>query len=184
MKAKRILKIIAWVLGILGVIIISIVGFVYIKFHDQLEKDLEKYPNYIGYINPDKAHLNEAFELCDNGRIYGTHHGLPKEAFAISKKHFRNTILSEYKSESYSDSGYLNFRFLVNCEGKAGRFEINELNLDLEEIDLNDQMVKELLNLTALETHWATFYINGEPKNYYMYILYRIENGKIIEILP
>lgn len=111
-------------------------------------------------------------------------HGTPKAVFEISKKHFRKTILSEYKNENYTDSGYLNFRFLINCEGNAGRFEIIEMNLDLEEIHLNDALVNQFLKLTSNPKHKKIFTYKDTPRDYYMYISYRIEHGEIIEILP
>lgn len=183
MKKRKKFKIGLYFILSLLLILISFVGFKYYQNYGKYPSDKEKYPHYIGYINTDTALLNKVYKLCDDG-IYKTHHGAPKDAFKISKKHFRTSILSEYKNNNYSDSGYLNFRFLVNCEGHPGWFEITEMNLDLEEIDLNDDMVNKLLNLTSNTKHWNIFYIDNVPKNYYMYISYRIENGKITEILP
>jgi len=184
MNKKKILKTTAIVLGSIVLLIFVIGGIGYYNHIGKHPEDKNKYPHYIGHINPQTSVLNDDFTLCDSERIYGTHHGMPKKAFHISKKHFRKTILAVYDSSKYSDSGYLNFRFLVNCEGKPGKFEINELNLDLEKTDLNDDMVSELLTLTSDKKHWNVFYVKELPRNYYMYILYRIENGKITEILP
>ena len=77
-----------------------------------------------------------------------------------------------------------NLHLIVNCEGRAGRFEINELNLNLEKTNLNNHLVEDLLSITAEQKNWSVFNVKAHPKNYYMYILYRIENGKITEILP
>ncbi len=184
MNLKKTLKISGIVLGSILLLLIAVAGFAYYNYIGKYSQYKSKYPRYIGYINSKDAVLNDNFTLCDNERIYGTHHGKPKIAYHISKKHFRETILSKYENTKYTDSGYLNFRFIVNCEGKAGRFEINELNLDLVKTDLNDMMVNDLLTLTANEKNWNVFYLKDIPRNYYMYILYRIENGKVTEILP
>lgn len=184
MNLKKTLKISGIILGGIILLLITVGGIEYYNYVGKYPQDKNKYPHYIGHISPETSVLNDNFMLCDNENIYGTHHGKPKVAFHISKKHFRETILSEYDNTKYTDSGYLDFRFLVNCEGQAGRFEINELNLDLEKTDLNDMMVNDLLKLTANEKHWNIFHMKDLPRNYYMYILYRIENGKITEILP
>ncbi|NQY28470.1 MAG: hypothetical protein HRT69_03255 [Flavobacteriaceae bacterium] len=184
MNKKKILKISGIVLGSIILLIIAIGGVAYYNYVGKYPQDKNKYPHYIGYINPTTSVLNDGFTLCDDEKIFGKHHGSPEFSFKTNKKNFRESVLASYNFSKYSDSGYLNFRFLVNCEGKAGRFEINELNLDLEKVDLNDDMVEELLTLTSDEKHWNIFYTKELPRNYYMYILYRIEDGKITEILP
>ncbi|MCF6279787.1 MAG: hypothetical protein L3J14_05505 [Flavobacteriaceae bacterium] len=184
MNKKRILKIFLYVIGILALLIIGILIFGYLYINTKSSINKEKYPHYVGYIDQENALLNNVYELCGKGLIHKTHHGAPDDAFEVSKKRFRETILSEYKNENYTDSGYLNFRFLVNCEGNAGWFEIIEMNLDLEEINLSDAMVNELLILTSNSKHWKILKHNKVSKNYYMYISYRIENGRIVEILP
>jgi hypothetical protein len=184
MNKKRIFKIILYIIGILLFLIIALLAFGYFYIENKSPINKEKFPHYIGYIDQEKALLNDVYELCDDGDIYKTHHGAPDDAFEVSKKRFRDILLSEYKNENYTDSGYLNFRFLVNCKGNAGWFEIVEMNLDLEESDLNDKMVNQLFKLTSDSKHWKIFTHDDIPRNYYMYISYRIEHGEIIEILP
>lgn len=143
-----------------------------------------KYQHYVGYINQEKAIINSGF-LCNKENIEYTHHGAAPIAYKGSKKNFKNTILSKYNHKLYKDSGYISFRFLVNCNGDAGWFEVAEMNLDLEEVNLDDKMVDELLNLTSEKENWNKLGYSKEQKfDYYMYIIYRIENGNITEILP
>ena len=56
------------------------------------------------------------------------------------------------------------------------------MDLNLDETDLNDDMVNQILELTA-NNKW-THSQSQNPFNYYTYISYRIENGKITEIIP
>ena len=184
MKKNHIIKITLYSIGILLLLIVCVFAFGYFYIQNKSPINKEKFPHYIGYIDQEKALINDVYELCDNGAIYKVHHGAPDDAFEGSKKRFRETLLSEYKNENYSDSGYLNFRFLVNCEGNAGWFEIIEMNLDLEETDLNKNMVDQLFKLTSDSKHWKIYTNKDIPRNYYMYISYRIEHGEIIEILP
>lgn len=183
MNKKRAFKIFIYIIGFLLFLIIGVFAFEYLYIQNKSPINKEKFPHYIGYIDQEKALLNDVYELCDDG-IYKTHHGAPDDAFEVSKKRYRDTLLSEYKNEKYSDSGYLNFRFLINCEGNAGWFEIVEMNLNLEEIDLNSEMVNQLLKLTSNSKNWKIYTYKEIPRNYYMYISYRIEHGEIIEILP
>lgn len=184
MKKRKILKTVLYFIGAL--LLFGVISFatLYYFAYGKFEVDTQKFPHYVGYINKEKALLNDVYELCDKGALYKVHHGAPEDAFEGSKKQFRNYIITHYENKSYNDSGYLNFRFLVNCEGNAGWFEIIEMNLQLEETKLNQNMVQQLFKLTSNPENWAVFTYDGQPRNYYMYISYRIENGEILEILP
>ncbi len=144
----------------------------------------EKYQNYIGYLDPGTTVSDENFEICGDEDIKGTHHGLPKHAYKPNKGIFDKKIRSQYQNKGYSDSGYLNFRFIVNCRGETGRFEIIQMNLNLEEVILNQDMVDQLYQLTSQKDNWYGYRINENPIDYYMYVSYKIENGEISEILP
>jgi hypothetical protein len=60
------------------------------------------------------------------------------------------------------------------------------MNLDLEEQKFNSNLVNELLEFTSDSKHWniLRYKENNTPYNYYNYISYRIENGKVTEIIP
>ncbi|TVZ56693.1 hypothetical protein OD91_1989 [Lutibacter sp. Hel_I_33_5] len=184
MKKKKIFKITGISIVSLLLLIFLALSIIYYTKVGKYSEDLKKYPKYIGFIDEKTSLLND-MKLCGEKKILGKHHGLPKYAFYKNKGYFRKNILSKYNSKKFSDSGYLNFRFLINCEGKAGWFKITKMNLDLEETNLNDEMVNELLELTSNSENWNELSFENEKKyNYHMYILYRIENGKIVEILP
>ena len=66
--------------------------------------------------------------------------------------------------------------------GYIARKELGDVHV--MEIDLDDKMINELLELTSKKENWNQLGYEEGFIDYYMYILYRIENGKIIEILP
>ena len=185
MKKKKVFKISLIVFSTIGLLIagLAVYGYLYVKKAYNTEG--KQFKNYIGYINPEEALLNSEYVLCDKENIKLTYNGASPYAFNGTKKKFRDSILSKYNHQVYTDSGYISFRFLVNCKGEAGWFEISEMNLDLKEVNLEDKMVSELLELTSNSENWNQLGSNkGGFIDYYMYILYRIENGKVTEILP
>ena len=192
----RALKIIGKILlAILILIVLLFIG-AHFYFENKFPVDEDKYPHYIGYIDQEKAQLNDVYTLCDEGLIMHTHHGAAEEGYKGSKKVFRDNILSTYKNEGYTDSGYLNFRFLVTCEGNPGWFETIQVDTDYRPTKFNEAMVAQLLKLTAQPQHWNTYNYKRNPdhthildpeegpKNYYMYVSYKLKNGEITEILP
>lgn len=186
MKGKKIFKIIGAIIGLVLLSASGLFGYMYYEHQDAYDTENKPYKKYIGYIDQEKAALNDTYELCGDGFIQRTYNGAALEAYAVNKRHFRNQLNKEFSIVKHEDSGYLNFRFLVNCEGKAGWFETIEMNLDLVEQKLNPNLVRELLEFTSNSNHWniLRYPEDNTPYNYYTYISYRIENGKITEIIP
>jgi hypothetical protein len=181
---KKWVKVVLFSLLGLALLVGVVIGYFYLKFENDFDTTNKPYKNYIGFIDQDKALLNDKYELCDDGRLYHTYSSASLKAYSGTKKQFRAALAQAYSGDSYSDSGYLNFRFLVNCDGNAGWFETIEMNLDLEESSLNPQMVDSLFTFTADPKNWNPLEFSDGPSNYYMYISYRIENGKVVEIIP
>ena len=180
----KIIKIVAIILGIALLCVAGFLGYSYYNYTEAFNTENKPYKTYIGYIDLEKALLNTQYELCDKGAIYNTYSSASLPAYKGSKKRFRDHIQSTFNTNNFTDSGYLNFRFLVNCEGNAGWFEIIQMNLDLEETTLNKPMVDSLFKITSNSENWEIIEYNEAPRNYYMYVSYRIENGKVTEIIP
>ena len=151
-------------------------------FFNCKEKEKEN-PKYyrIGSINKEIATRVDNFEICGE-RIIGFYHSSAPEIYNGDKNNFRKRLLESYDNNRYSDSGYLNLRFYINCKGDVGYLEVNELDLNLEKTNLDESMVRNLVDLVVLRDNWNPFY--NEEANYYMYLNFRIENGEITEILP
>jgi hypothetical protein len=62
--------------------------------------------------------------------------------------------------------------------------EVNTLDLDLEPASLDQQLVDHLVKFTSKREHWERDLEQFTPEISYMYIIYRIEHGKVTEIIP
>jgi len=184
MNWKKTIKVTALVIGFLVLAFVGFSTYIYYNYYGKFAADEEKYPYYIGFIDQETALLNQNYSLCGDGTIYKTHHGAPFDAYQYNKRTFKENVLKTYKNEDFTDSGYVNFRFLVNCEGNPGWFEIVEINENFEEVSHSTEMVNQLLKITSNPAHWAIYKVDEMPKNYYHYVSYKIENGEVTEILP
>ncbi|WP_053002209.1 hypothetical protein [Kordia jejudonensis] len=181
------MKIFKIIISIVLLAIFAFAGFLaysYYSYTEAFNTENKPYKHYVGYIDSEKALLTDEFDLCDEGRIYHTYSSASLKAYKGSKKRFRDHIQTSFNDNTFTDSGYLNFRFFVNCEGNAGMFEIIQMDLDLKESPLNPQLVDSLFTLTSNPENWEIIEYYEAPRNYYMYISYRIENGKVTEIIP
>lgn len=143
----------------------------------------KKYTRAIGYLEPDNRDFTEDFKKCSDTLPIGFYHSAAPHVYKGSKRTFVKYIQENYKNQGFSDSGFLNLRFLINCRGDIGDMEVNELDNDFLPSDLNDAMVEQLINLSVNEQNWRLPNID-KPYDVYMYLIYKIENGDITEILP
>jgi len=150
-----------------------------ISCHSRGEK---KYKNDIGFIDPATALDEEGFTACEN-HIYEYYESSPHGGFKYDKKAFRDFVMRKFLYEG-TDSGCLTFRFVVNCHGVAGRYQILENDLNYKPTKLNESLVSKLFLITKEVKEWRTIKFDNQPKDYYFYITYKLKHGKIIEILP
>jgi hypothetical protein len=183
MKIKKVLKVSGIVL--LGVILLAgiLVTFFYYQYQGKYQVHSEKYTINVGYIDPFNAiQPIEGFELCGNGRLIGYYHSAAPKIYKGTKHKFREFILSNFENKGFTDSGMLNLRFHINCDGQVGNLEINELNNEFKKRSLTQELVDQIIQLISQSANWETF--AGEDYNYYMYLNFKIEDGDIIEIIP
>ncbi|WP_420571450.1 hypothetical protein [Kordia sp.] len=139
------------------------------------------------YINPETALLSDGFEVCNEHYIL-QYYNPERARYSKGKNELRNFILSNYKNKNYTDSGYLNIRFVINCKGEAGRYVIHENDLNLKPKTFTKDLKEQLFELTTQLKEWNPNLITGKNGSAYydtyMYISYKIEHGNITEIIP
>ncbi|MBB6371124.1 hypothetical protein [Chryseobacterium shigense] len=147
---------------------------------------MSKYPVTVGDIEFDEKLDDPAFKKCTPEKLisiqyyYGTKEFDYKgEKLAIIEKLQKEKISSESKM-----NGYITVRFLVNCEGKTGLFRVQQMNADLKETAPDKELGEKLLRFTKSLDGWIPKEIKGFKAGYYQYLTYKIENGKVSEVLP
>lgn len=175
----------------LSLLFVTLVLTTYISCTDSSSKrNFPTINHRVAYINIEKAKNTDRFIVCDSTYIVDYYNYSPGDSiyratsYANGKNGLRKEVLTQYKNNNYSDSGYLNFRFIVNCHGEAGAYVIHENDLDLKPKSFNPDLVEQLFNITVSLKEWLPNFMRGENRDSYMYISYRIENGEITEIIP
>ena len=143
-----------------------------------------KITHKVEYIDPQEALLSDGFSTCYEEKYIFNYYNDKHVRYSKNKNGLRDFILSSYQNKDYSDSGYLNIHFVVNCQGEAGRYKIYETDLDLESKSFNEDLKQQLFDLTTQLKEWYPLNLRGSDVDAYMYLSYRIEHGNIIEILP
>ncbi|WP_407401348.1 hypothetical protein [Chryseobacterium sp.] len=93
--------------------------------------------------------------------------------------------LEKLKLQGNKESnGYITFRFLVNWEGKSGLFRAKSMNFNYIEENSDQILANQLLSFTKKLEGCKIKEYNGVKLDYYQYLTYKIEDGKVSEILP
>ena len=151
----------------------------------QTQEKKADYPLQIGDIYFNSKIDDPNFKLCDEDRVFQYFNfgkGLLYKGEKVKiNEHFRDRLKNK---ELKNDSGFLTIRFIVNCEGKTGRYRIQGMNNDYKEKAFNENLTSQLLNLTKELDGWKVGEYEGKTYDYYQYLTFKIDNGKLIEIMP
>ena len=143
------------------------------------------YPLQVGDINFDSKIDDPTFKLCDEDRVHQYYNFGKGLQYKGEKQAINEHFKSELKTNEQKDeSGVLTIRFIVNCNGETGRFRVQGMNNDFNEQNFSDNITNQLLSLTKKLNGWIVGEIEGKKYDYYQYLAFKIENGKLIEIMP
>ena len=67
-----------------------------------------------------------------------------------------------------------------HLKAPPNRFRVQQFNADYKEFSFDKSFVNEILEFTKNLNGWQ----NLEKRDYYQYLTFKIENGKVTEILP
>jgi len=142
----------------------------------------DRYTERTAYIDANTSLLSEGFQTCSD--YIFDYYNPERPTYNTGKNGLRTFILENYKNNGYTDSGYLNIRFVINCEGETGRYVMHENDLNLVPKKFDPKLREQLFKLTSSLDKWNPNVISGNKVDSYMYLSYRIENGEITEIIP
>lgn len=138
----------------------------------------------VGFIFPENINTVTLDTAKSNWKkkLVGAFSGTYPQIYKGSKYQFRQNLLQAYRAELYQDNGYFNLRFYISNEGEVWLYEAKEMDFDFNSTQFSPGLREELIALSIKRDNWNPF--SEEDLNYYMHLTYRIENGKITEIIP
>ena len=125
------------------------------------------------------------FKVCNESRAqqyYNFDKGLQyKGEKPALVAHFNSGFKPSPKN---AETGFVTIRFIVNCEGKTGWFRVLGIDHDYKPKKFSAGLVNQLLTLTKQLDGWIVGEHNEKIYDYYQYLTFKIENGRLIEIMP
>lgn len=134
----------------------------------------------LSYISYDDKLDEENYIICDSTKFAS---GRNRVKYKGGNHQLRADITTEFqfKSEYESFTGYIVIHFLVNCEGKIGRFRSNPLQMDFSKSNAPSDLRNHLISIVKNLDNWDTDSL--DKKEYSKFINLKIKNGKIEHIV-
>lgn len=156
----------------------------------QTPKQVTKgYPRMIGDIKSDPSIDSPDFELCKSEKYTVQYYGFTSEEGSkphLNEKYEVEKLVADLyiPDQAKKESGLLRIRFIVNCKGEAGRFRILGMDKYYNEKIFDKSISDQLLNITKKHFKWKAFKTEKFERDYYMYVIFKIEEGEVLEIMP
>jgi len=142
------------------------------------------YPAMVGDISFDPKTDKTDFQLCYKqiAQYFNYGDGLEYEGEkAAIEKEFSNKYQPEMLK---NETGLIRIRFVVNCKGETDRFRLMGMDENYNEKEFPASITEQLLNITKNLKGWKIKKYKEYPIDYYQYLIFKIENGQLKEILP
>lgn len=165
-------------------LILKIVLLFSILWGCQVEKS--DYLRWVGDIEQNDQIDKLDFKVCNGDNRVLQYFNLGEgPVYKGEKSRIINAFKSKYKSvNDKRENGLIRIRFIVNCEGKAGRFRVLQSDYNYQETEFDKEIVSQLMTITKGIEDWAVFKRNEATVDYYMYLIFKIKDGQLTEILP
>ncbi|WP_114792024.1 hypothetical protein U0035_09220 [Niabella yanshanensis] len=150
----------------------------------QASQQATQYEKRIGDIDFDPKSDDKNFELCYPNTIQQYFAFTSDKCFTDYKPYIDSVFFASYRSIPLKESGLIRIRFVVNCKGQTDRFRLLAMNMRYEPMRFNKRITSQLLSIIKSIKVWQVQMVNGQPVDYYQYLIFKIRNGQLIEILP
>ncbi|TAG18579.1 MAG: hypothetical protein EAZ32_13385 [Cytophagia bacterium] len=109
--------------------------------------------------------------------------------YKISSETLVKEANEKIKENRTSASGFVTVRFVINCKGEKGAYEVLETDKNYEATTFDKTLTDALLAYVTGLDLWPIGYSqydkqNPQPRDYYAFITFKFDNGKITEIIP
>jgi len=133
-------------------------------------------------VNSDKnQEINSSnFKMCWDHRPYEYYNYEPD----IKYTHGNNALLNRLIKDApkTKGNGFITIHFAINCEGKVGRFGLEQMDTEYKSASYNPELIKYLIQEISKITEWnLPEKIQTDTHRFFMF---KVTNGKITEEWP
>ncbi len=157
------------------------------KGQEEVRKtEKNEYLRWVDDIAFDPELDDSTFVLCNGEqKVFQYFNDSKGMLYEGGKPAIDSAFAKNYSPEnSWSDSGLVRIRFIVNCKGEADRYRLLTADFNYKLKAMDERITDQLMQITKSLEGWETMYLRDQPVDYYQYLLFKIKDGQIINILP
>lgn len=151
----------------------------------QAEKINTQYPPNIGDIefNPDTD--KKDFHLCFRNYIIQYFNYTNGLQYNGEKAEIEKIFFKQYQNQNIpGENGLVRIRFVVNCKGETDRFRMMGMDWNYNSKTFSSKVTDQLMQISRNLNGWIPRKFKGRDVDYYQYLIFKIENGNLLEIMP
>lgn len=163
----------------------GLVTVIIVFFSCSEAKKQNEYFSDLGEIRFDEKLDDANFLVCHEDITFPFNYGGVGLVYEGEKRELVRTIRNEYEyPKTNGQDGYITIRFIINCEGKSGRYRIEEMGLDLRPKKFEENISGQIMQIVKGLRGWKAFERNGKTWDYQQYLAFKLKDGQLKEILP
>lgn len=144
-----------------------------------------KYLNSVGDIEYDSTLDKRDFYLCNKADIFQYHNNELALEYKGEKIALDSVFREKYVTPAgATGSGLIRIRFVVNCKGETDRFRVIAMDEQYRETQFDNRVVQQLLAICKSLDGWIPKKYQGKEIDFYQYLIFKIKEGQLIEIMP
>ena len=146
---------------------------------------INNYKQRVGHIASSEAIAAADLDVCFEEVLFPSHYNRTIIQYIHGKDSLTTFFYKNYDNHGITnESGYITVKFVINCEGKTGRYQVLETGIDYSEKHFHEDLITELLELTQEMDEWTPFYRGDSRFDSFHHLTFKIQNGELDEILP
>ncbi len=140
-------------------------------------------PTYIYDLRKHTADSLDTFKPCEPSYLveYFSVNGKYPES---SPKLLQKVKQTYRKPAGNLQSGFVTIRFLINCRGEMGWFDVFQVDSHYQKYTFENSIVEQLTAFTKSLNQWKIGKWESETVNYFAYITFKFTSGEVEQIIP
>ena len=115
-------------------------------------------------------------------RYYSVQGKYPRSSYTLARE--AQAFLRQQK-QGYADSGYVTFRFVVDCAGRRQpRVQVLQTTAQYQPTHFDKALVEALYAYFQTLTEWRVGALQNAPVNYLAYLTFKLKDGNVVAVVP
>jgi hypothetical protein len=171
-------------------LLIPLLFLSFTAFCQEQKYNISHYPRSIGNIEFDSNLDKKDFQLCRPNYDAQYYYWTKDANYEGDKILIENEFKEKYISDNVNkQSGLIRIRFIVNCKGETDRFRVIGMDENYQEKAFDKSITDQLLQISKSLKGWMPKNFTSKTNevfsyDYYQYLIFKIKDGQITEILP